>query len=218
MREMIIYRTTDGLDPAPTDPPVDPTPTDPPADPPSDPPTDPPADPPTDPPSDPEPSDVTYELNEKLKSTFGDDQDAVNEATEFAKSAGLTQEQFDSVFEFMIEKVTGDITQQQTALKEENMQGLTALRDDVGADNYTKMLGHAEKFINTLDKEGTLREFIVKTDLANNASFIQMMSKAGELISEDGLSYITNSLGDKPKPNAAGGDGDLAKKFYPNMK
>jgi hypothetical protein len=159
---------------------------------------------------------ITYEIPEGLEDVF-DDQETFDEATEFAKSIGLTQEQFASTFQYLMDNVGSSFQENIDEYKEHNQQGLNTMREELGATAYDKTMTDAARVVNAVGSQEFV-DLLAKTDLGNNPVMATFLGKLGSLLSEDGLSMVGGQEEVRPAPNAAGGDDALAKKFYPNMK
>lgn len=158
--------------------------------------------------------EVEYEIPKEFESF---DQEAIDEAIAFAKDIGLDQTQFGSVFEFLVESVNGGIQANVDDYKAQNQEGLNALRDDLGANGYDKLMTDAGRVVGAVGDPEFI-ELMEKTDLGNNPIMARFLGKLGGMLSEDGLTMVGGQEPSKATPNPAEGDDALAKKFYPNMK
>lgn len=159
---------------------------------------------------------ITYTIPEGLEEVF-EDQESFDEATEFARSIGLSQEQFDSTFQYLMDNVSGSFHENIADYKQRNQEGLNTLREELGATGYDQTMANAAKVVNAVGDKDFV-ELLERSDMGNNPVMAKFLGSLGALLSEDGLSMISGQDEPRPVPNAAGGDDALAKKFYPNMK
>lgn len=222
------------------DPPADP----PPADPPSDPP---PADPPVDPPADDAPTyeslsaqakEIADKAEELRLSKLSPEEKAAEEAAKkasevpeeyadftvgdgqqldtelladfkpLAKELGLSQEKAQKLVDLYGAKVIPQMLQRQTDAWNQQLETWKeAAKSDkeIGGDKFNASVSDAQRVINTL---GTpeLKQLFDQYGIGNNPELIRVFSRMAKHMKEDGLEMGGSTH-----------QGNVAKKFYPNM-
>ena len=143
---------------------------------------------------------------------------SIENFNEMAKEAGLSQAQYDAVVAFDVSRSRDFGEAARGYAAEVNKVGMAEMQKTLGSDKFNTTVESARKVMGAVKDEG-LKSFLEKTDLGNNPQMIDFFARFGAILSEDGL----NSLGGiggmpKSKGDPAQGDGDMAKRAYPNMK
>ena len=143
------------------------------------------------------------------------DAEALKPFFAFAKEGEFTQAQVDQLVKFDHER--NDPTKVLEAVEAQFTAERTALMGEMGNEKYSQMMKQGEDALKAFADEKTL-EFLKKNALDGAPEIIRLFAKVGAAVGED----YHHQSGDrgvvKEKDKPGQGDGNMAKRMYPNLK